>query len=95
MVELGKWRWIGITLVIMGLCPGPWNLPAQSQTQPAQTQPAQKQSANSASSQSGDQSQPAAGQDQQNIPDAPSASRPPQPPRSLNHAQTAGRRCHR
>jgi len=74
MVELGKWRWIGITLVIMGLCPGPGSLRAQSQTQPAQ-----KQSANGASSQSGDQSQPAAGQDQQNIPDAPSASRPPQP----------------
>lgn len=69
MVKPGTWRWVGITLVTVGLYLGP--APGlQSQTN------SQQQPAASSSPQSGNQSQPAADQDQQNIPDAPSASRP-------------------
>lgn len=70
MVELGKWRWTGITLLLIGLCLGPLMAAAQSRTASAQ-----EQSGSDASS----QSQPPSGQGQQNIPDAPSASRPAQP----------------
>src|SRR5690242_6476275 len=67
MVKPGSWRWVGITLVIVGLCSAP--LLAQSQAESSQKPAASPP-------QAGDQSQPAADQDQQNIPDAPSASRP-------------------
>jgi VWFA-related protein len=68
MVKPGIWRWVAITLVLVGLCSAP--VLAQSQTE------SQQKSGASSSPQSGNQSQPAADQDQQNIPDAPSASRP-------------------
>ncbi len=68
MVKPGSWRWVGITLVMAGLYASP--LRAQSQTE------SQQKPTTSSSPQSGNQSQPAADQDQQNIPDAPSASRP-------------------
>lgn len=58
MLNLGKCKWVGVTLVIIGLCSGP----LRAQSQPAAQQNQQTES-----------------QDQQNIPDAPSASRP-QPP---------------
>ena len=69
MVERSRWRWLGITLLLIGLCPAPLAA-VQSQTAPAQGQ---------TGSDASSQSQPSTGENQQNIPDAPSASRPAQP----------------
>ncbi|MGE5204755.1 MAG: VWA domain-containing protein [Chlamydiota bacterium] len=72
MVKAGNWRWVGITVVTMLLCCGAGGARAQAQT-------ASQPSANGGSSHSGSQSQQTGTQDQQNIPDAPSAGRQPQP----------------
>ena len=61
MVKAGRWSWLAITLVILAFCPVAFRARAQSQPAPQQTE--------------GDKTTPGT-QDQQNIPDAPSASRP-------------------
>ena len=71
MLQPVSWRWAAIAVVLAGLCLGPVASPAQEAGQN------QKPAANGSQPPSQDQ-QPAS-QDQQNIPDAPSASRPPQP----------------
>ncbi|HEU5335922.1 MAG TPA: VWA domain-containing protein, partial [Terriglobales bacterium] len=74
MVKLGYWRWAGVGL-ILGLCLCPAMAPAQSQTdsQAKASASGQDQAANQS------QNQQSGSQDQQNMPDAPSASRPAQP----------------
>ncbi len=66
MVKLGNWRWMAAALVVVGLCIGPLLLRAQSQSEPQQQQGSTG-------------SQAAGTQNQQNMPDAPSAGRQPQP----------------
>lgn len=72
MLKPGKWSWVGVILMMIGLCPGPLRTLAQSQAGTQQTQPDNN-------SQPATPTQKTGSQDQQNIPDAPSASRPQQP----------------
>jgi VWFA-related protein len=69
MVKAGNWSWVGVMVVTMVLCCGSWAARGQAQSESQQQQPS---TASGSSSQSGSQ-------DQQNIPDAPSAGRQPQP----------------
>lgn len=73
MAKLGLWRGAGISLILC-LCLGAAGAQGQSQ---AESQPDANASQNQPANQG--QAQPSGSQEQKNIPDAPSASRPPQP----------------
>ena len=74
MVKPGHWRGAGLIL-ILGMCLGPVTAPAQSQADAPAKASANSQTQTASQS----QNQQSGSQDQQNMPDAPSASRPAQP----------------